>query len=59
MARFSREGLYARLFQQQFGGLVEARCADGMRLADGRVLATDPLAGTPSPRSDSHEAVLM
>jgi len=31
------------LFTQQYrGGLVEARCADGRRLADGRVLATTP-----------------
>ncbi len=39
----ARNGLYAKLFQQQFGGgLVEARCADGMRLVDGRVLAVNP-----------------
>lgn len=32
-------GRYAALYQQQYGGgLVEARCADGFRLADGRVL---------------------
>jgi ATP-binding cassette subfamily B protein len=34
-------GRYAELYQQQYGGgLVEARCADGFRLSDGRVLAT-------------------
>jgi ATP-binding cassette subfamily B protein len=34
------DGRYAELYQQQYGGgLVEARCADGFRLADGRVLA--------------------
>ena len=38
----ARDGLYAKLFQQQFGGgLVEARCADGMRLVDGRVIDVD------------------
>ncbi len=32
---------YAALYDQQYGGgLVEARCADGLRLADGRVLQT-------------------
>jgi ATP-binding cassette subfamily B protein len=35
-------GLYSDLYEQQFGGgLVEARCSDGMRLASGRVLAAD------------------
>lgn len=34
-------GRYAALYDQQYGGgLVEARCADGLRLADGRVLQT-------------------
>jgi ATP-binding cassette, subfamily B, bacterial len=34
-------GRYAALYEQQYGGgLVEARCADGLRLADGRVLET-------------------
>ena len=34
-------GRYAALYNQQYGGgLVEARCADGLRLADGRVLET-------------------
>jgi ATP-binding cassette subfamily B protein len=37
----ARNGHYARLFAQQYGGgLVEARCADGFRLVDGRVLRT-------------------
>jgi len=32
-------GRYADLYQQQYGGgLVEARCANGFRLSDGRVL---------------------
>lgn len=36
-------GRYAALFTQQYGGgLVEARCSDGLRLADGRVLETTP-----------------
>jgi ATP-binding cassette subfamily B protein len=35
------DGRYAQLYRQQYGGgLVEARCADGFRLADGRVLET-------------------
>lgn len=34
-------GRYTALYEQQYGGgLVEARCSDGMRLADGRVLET-------------------
>ncbi len=38
-------GRYAALFHQQYGdGLVEARCADGLRLSDGRVLQTSPAA---------------
>ncbi|MEO7745721.1 MAG: ABC transporter ATP-binding protein [Actinomycetota bacterium] len=37
------EGRYATLFNQQYGGgLVEARCADGLRLSDGRVLENTP-----------------
>src|SRR5205823_14172672 len=36
-----QDGLYARLYKQQFqGGLVEARCEDGVVLASGDVLAT-------------------
>jgi ATP-binding cassette subfamily B protein len=41
------DGRYAALFRSQYGdGLVEARCADGLRLADGRFLSTadDPPA---------------
>ncbi len=35
-----RGGLYARLYEQQFrGGLVEAKCRDGLVLATGEVLA--------------------
>ncbi len=34
-----RDGLYARLYQQQFrGGMVEAECEDGVVLATGEVL---------------------
>ncbi|MEQ3552140.1 ABC transporter ATP-binding protein [Pseudonocardia nematodicida] len=36
----ARDGLYAQLYAEQFGGgAVEARCADGVRFADGKVLA--------------------
>ena len=35
------EGLYARLYQQQFqGGLIEAECEDGVVLSTGQVLRT-------------------
>jgi ATP-binding cassette, subfamily B, bacterial len=35
------DGLYAQLYRQQFqGGLVEARCEDGVVLASGDILAT-------------------
>jgi ATP-binding cassette, subfamily B, bacterial len=37
----ARGGLYAELYQQQFqGGLVEARCEDGVILANGQVVTT-------------------
>jgi ATP-binding cassette subfamily B protein len=37
----ARDGLYARLYRQQFhGGLVEATCEDGVVLASGDVLST-------------------
>jgi ATP-binding cassette subfamily B protein len=36
-----RGGLYAQLYQQQFqGGLVEARCEDGVVLSSGQVVRT-------------------
>ena len=40
------DGLYASLYRQQFGsGAVQARCADGLLLADGTVIpATEPAA---------------
>src|SRR5262245_4856761 len=39
-------GLYAQLYQQQFaGGLVEARCEDGVVLSGGEVVALSPPAG--------------
>jgi len=38
-------GLYANLYRQQFGGgLVEARCEDGVVLASGEVLSTADVA---------------
>jgi ATP-binding cassette, subfamily B, bacterial len=38
-------GLYAELYQQQFaGGLVEARCEDGVILSGGEVVALSPAA---------------
>jgi len=44
----ARRGLYAALFTQQYGnGLVEARCSDGLRLADGRTLPTPTTAPDP------------
>jgi ATP-binding cassette subfamily B protein len=37
----AREGIYARLYQQQFrGGLVEVECEDGVILASGEVVRT-------------------
>jgi ATP-binding cassette, subfamily B, bacterial len=39
------DGLYARLYRQQFGGgLVEARCEDGVVLTSGEVLSTADVA---------------
>ena len=45
----ARGGLYAQLYAEQFGGgAVEARCADGVRFTDGKILTTrttdDPTA---------------
>jgi ATP-binding cassette subfamily B protein len=41
-----RGGLYADLYRQQFqGGLVEARCEDGIVLVSGDVLTTSAAAG--------------
>jgi ATP-binding cassette, subfamily B, bacterial len=38
-----RNGVYARLYNEQFaGGTVEAKCADGVRLADGHVVSLEP-----------------
>jgi ATP-binding cassette subfamily B protein len=38
-------GLYAQLYRQQFGGgIVEARCEDGVVLASGEVLSTADVA---------------
>jgi ATP-binding cassette subfamily B protein len=40
-----RDGLYASLYHQQFGsGAVQARCADGLLLADGTVIPAEPAA---------------
>ncbi len=39
----NRDGLYARLYQQQFdGGRVEARCADGFVLTNGDIVGAEP-----------------
>ena len=39
----ARDGLYARLYTEQFAaGLVEARCADGVRFRDGQTLRCRP-----------------
>ena len=45
----ARGGLYAQLYAEQFGGgAVDARCADGVRFTDGKILTTrttdDPTA---------------
>ena len=38
-----RDGLYASLYREQFGsGAVQARCADGLLLADGTVIPATP-----------------
>ncbi|MGH2732260.1 MAG: ABC transporter ATP-binding protein, partial [Actinomycetota bacterium] len=44
-----RGGLYARLYEQQFrGGLIEAKCQDGMVLATGEVVRTASPQGSGS-----------
>ena len=47
----ARGGLYARLYEEQFGaGAVEAFCADGIVLADGRCVRPSRRApGPPAP----------
>jgi ATP-binding cassette subfamily B protein len=36
-------GVYARLYNEQFSdGIIEAKCADGVRLSDGHVITLDP-----------------
>ena len=43
----ARGGLYANLYAEQFGGgTIEARCDDGVVLADGAVLPHDPPDGS-------------
>ena len=38
-----RGGLYANLYTEQFGGgLIEARCGDGLVFSDGRIFAVEP-----------------
>ena len=38
----ARAGLYAHLYEEQFGGgRVESRCEDGIVLSDGTVVAAD------------------
>ena len=37
------DGIYARLYNEQFSdGIVEAKCADGVRLSDGHVITREP-----------------
>ena len=39
----ARGGLYANLYTEQFGGgLIEARCGDGLVFSDGRIFAVEP-----------------
>ena len=47
------DGVYARLYKEQFSdGIVEAKCADGVRLSDGHVITLD-LAREPGGLEDS------
>jgi ATP-binding cassette subfamily B protein len=49
-------GLYARLYEEQFGGgLVEARCRDGVVLSSGRILDVPGAGGSDGDR-DAGEA---
>ena len=49
----ARNGLYARLYAEQFGnGRVEARCADGTRFDDGSVVRHRP-SGPPKTADDA------
>ena len=44
-ALLERNGVYARLYRQQFaGGLVEARCEDGVVLAGGEIVTVPEAA---------------
>jgi ATP-binding cassette, subfamily B, bacterial len=37
------DGVYARLYREQFSdGIVEVKCADGVRLSDGHVITLEP-----------------
>jgi len=48
----ARNGLYARLYAEQFGnGRIEARCADGTRFGDGSIVRHRP-SGRPASRPD-------
>ena len=41
-------GVYARLYKEQFSdGIVEAKCANGVRLSDGHVITLEP-TGSPA-----------
>jgi ATP-binding cassette, subfamily B, bacterial len=56
-----RGGLYARLYEEQFGsGAVQAFCSDGIVLADGRCvrpeMAEQASRGDPSPRTNGTPA---
>jgi len=47
----ARGGMYAQLYEEQFGGgLVEARCRDGVVLSTGRILDVPGAAETEVPR---------
>ena len=44
------DGIYARLYNEQFSdGIVEAKCADGVRLADGHVITMEPATDPGAP----------
>jgi ATP-binding cassette subfamily B protein len=51
-----RGGLYARLYEEQFGnGVVEAHCSDGVILANGRPCRPSRRRQPVSTRSEDHE----
>ena len=47
----TRNGLYARLYQEQFGsGRIEAHCHDGVVYSDGTIAPTQPILAAATPR---------